>query len=198
MIKRLNLFNQALMFFTKGDWLGLKAPKDADYHFHVGFTSTGLSALKTLEPAKSHTRLAEVPNEELKKGLERFFSEILRNEIDPTNLRFKRWTVLIPRSTSPDSPIAKKLIVERGREAYVTLAPLIEMGPLRALHQLFYVLPMAEVAGLRFKWALAYPTRNWRFFSGRTMRWLHGWGGHYYMISDRKRTMLLRKSFGLP
>lgn len=183
------------MFFTKGDWLGLKAPRDANYHLHVGFTPTGLLLLKTMEHPKSHVCLAEVSNEELEGGLGRFFSEILRNEIDQTHSRFRKWTVLLPRSTSPDSPIAKKLFVEEGREVDVTIAPLIEMGPLRMLHELFYVLPMAEIAGRSFKWGLAYPTMNWRKFSVRSMRWLHGWGGHYYMMSDRKRAMLLRKSF---
>ncbi len=196
-IKRLNVFNQAVLFFTKGDWIGLKAPTNANYHLHAGFTPTGLSILRTMEKPKVRTRLAEVSNEELQRGLEMFFSEILRNEIDPIALKFKKWTVLIPKSTSPDSPIAKKLIVERGREASLTLEPLIELGPRAALHELFHILPMADVTGRQFKWALAYPTRRIREFNPRSMRWLHGWFGRYYLISDRKRTMLLRKSFGL-
>jgi len=195
-IKRVNLFNQAIMFFTNGGWIGLKAPKDANYHFHAGFTPEGLSLLKTVENPKSRTPLAKVSNEELQAGLGSFLSEILRNEIDPTDQEFRKWTVLIPRSTSPDSPIARKLIVEKGREATVTLEPLILLGPRGALHELFYVLPTADVVGRQFKWALAYPTRNWREFSRRTMRWLHGWYGRYYVISDRKRNMLLRQSFG--
>ena len=194
-IKRINLFNQAIMFFTNGGWIGLKAPKDADYHFHIGFTSAGLSLLKTVENPKSRTALASVSNEELQSGLGRFFSEILRNEIDPTSHEFVKWTVLLPRSTSPDSPIAKKLIFERGREATMKLEPSMRLGPRKSLHELFHVLPMTGVVGRQFKWALAYPTRNLRKFSRGSMRWLHGWYGRYYMISDRKRTKLLRQSF---
>lgn len=138
-IKRLNLFNEAVMFFTKGDWVGLKAPKDANYRLHVGLTRTGLSVLKTMEHPKSRTPLVGVSNEELEKGLGRFFSEVLRNEIDPIDSRFKEWTVLIPRSTSPDSPLARKLITEKGREASLTLAPLIELGPAGVFHELFEV-----------------------------------------------------------
>ncbi len=195
--KSVDFFNGAVMFFTKGDWIGLKAPKDANYHIHAGFTATGLTVLKTVEHSKSHTTLAKVSHEKLEKGLGKFFSEILHNEIDPTIPEFKDWTVLIPKSKSPDSPIARKVIVERGRKMSMTLAPLIELGPRGALDELFDVLPMAGVLGREFKWALAYPTRNWKKFSRRTMRWLHGWGGHYYMISSRKREMLLSQSFGL-
>ena len=196
-IKRLVLLDEAIMFFTKGDWLGLKAPKDAAYHLIAGFTPTGLSVLKTTENPKSHTPLAEVSNDELRKGLGNLLSEILQTEIDPADPRFKNWTVLIPKSTSQDSPIAQKLFVEKGRTASIILAPLMEIGPDRTLHELFDIIPLADLSGRRFKWALAYPTRNWRKFSGQTLRWLHGWGGRYYMISNRKRTMLLRKNFGL-
>lgn len=196
-IKRVNLFDEAMMFFTSGDWIGLKAPKDADFHLHAGFTPAGLSLLKTIENPKSHTPLANVSNEELQAGLERFFSEILRNQIDPTDHEFRKWTVLLPRTMSPDSPIARKLIVEKGREATVNLDPLILLGPRGALHELFYVLPMADVVRRQFKWALAYPARKIREFNPRSMRWLHGWYGRYYMIPDRKRNMLLRQSFGI-
>lgn len=194
-IRRVSLFNQAAMFFMKGGWIGLKL-KDAPYHILVGFTSAGMSAHKTIERTGLHVPVADVSNEAFGQRFRGLFSEILRNEIDPTTTRFKGWTVLIPK-TSPDTPVARKLIIEDGKNAYVTLKPLIDMGPVRALHALHEVLPMPKIKGRQFKWALAYPTRSWRKFSGRTMRWLHGWCGRYYMISDRKRTMLLRKSFGL-
>jgi len=135
--------------------------------------------------------------EALKGGLARFFSEILRNEIDPAANKFKGWTALIPWSTSPDTPLARKLIVEDEKKASLTLEPLIEMGPLRSLHALYDVIPMAKVKGRQFKWALAYPTRRIRELNPRSMRWLHGWHGRYYMISDHKRSLLLRAAFDL-
>jgi hypothetical protein len=184
------------MFFTKGDWVGLK-PKDAPYHILVGFTAAGMSVHKTIERSNLHVPLAEVPNEALKEGLGRFFSEILRNEIDPTAEKFGDWTALIPWSTSPDTPLARKLIVETGRKASLTLTPLIEMGAVRSLHALYDVIPMAKVEGRQFKWALAYPTRKIREFNPRSLRWMYGSNGHYYMISDRKRNMLLRTAFGM-
>ena len=195
-IRRVNLFDQAVMFFTKGGWFGLK-PKEAPYHILAGFTPAGMSVHKTIERSNLHVPLTEVPNEALKEGLGRFFSEILRNEIDPTADKFRGWTVLIPWSTSPDTPIARKLIVEDGRTASLTLAPLIELGPIRLLHALCDVIPMARVKGRQFKWAQVYPTRRIREFNPRSMRWLHESNGRYYMISDRKRNMLLRPVFGM-
>ena len=195
-IKRFNLFNEAVMFFTRGGWIGLKL-KDAPYHILVGFTPAGMSVHKTIERSNLHVPLAEASNEALKEGLGGFFSEILRNEIDPAADKFEGWTVLIPWSTSPDTPLARKLIVEDGKKASLTLKPLIEMGPIRSLHALYDVIPMARVKGRQFKWALAYPTRKIREFNPRRMRWLHGWYGRYYMISDRKRNMLLRPVFGM-
>ncbi len=195
-IKRLNLFNEGVMFFTKGGWVGLK-PKDAPYHLLAGFTQAGMSVHKTIENSKTHIPLADVSNEAIERGLGRVFAEILKNEVDPTTDKFRGWTTLIPWSTSPDTPLARKLIVEDGKRASLTLKPLIEMGPIRSLHALYDVIPMARVKGRQFKWALAYPTRRVREFNPRSMRWLHGWYGRYYMISDRKRNMLLKKSFGL-
>jgi hypothetical protein len=184
------------MFFTKGGWFGLK-PKEAPYHILAGFTQDGMSVHKTIERSNLHVPLAQATNEALKAGLDTFFSEILGNEIDPTADKFRDWTALIPRSTSPDTPLARKLIVENGRKASLTLAPLIEMGAVRSLHALYDVIPMAKVEGRQFKWALAYPTRKIREFNPRSLRWMHGWNGHYYMISDRKRNMLLRTTFGI-
>jgi len=185
------------MFFTKDDWLGLKTPKDANLHLHAGFSSTGLYILKTTEHPKTHTTLASVSNESLDDGLRKYFLEVARNEIDPSDPKFRKWTVLIPKSTSPDSPIAKRFFVEKRRTASLTLAPLFEMGRVRVLHELFEVTGMARVRGRQFKWALAYPTRDHREFTGRTLRWLHGWNGRYYMLSDRRRNMLLKNAFGL-
>jgi hypothetical protein len=184
------------MFFTKGGWIGL-TPKGAPYHILAGFTPAGMSVHKTIERSNLHVPLAKVTNEALKEGLGRFFSEILRNEVDPSADKFRGWTVLIPWSTSPDTPLARKLIVENGRKASLTLAPLMEMGAVRSLHAMYEVLPFAKVSGRQFKWALAYPTRRIREFNPRSMRWLHGWYGRYYMISDRKRNMLLRAVFGM-
>ncbi len=192
---RISLFGEAVMFITKGGWIGLKL-KGSPYHIIVGFTPNGMSAHKTIEKTQLHVPIADVPNQSLQQGLGEFFSEILRNEIDPTAPKFKGWTVLIPR-TSPDTPLARKLITEDRKKLALTLKPLIEMGPVGALHAMHEVIPMSKVKGRQFKWALAYPTRNWREFSGRTMRWLHGWNGRYYMVSDRKRNRLLQKSFGL-
>lgn len=185
------------MFFTKGDWIGIKFSKNARFHLHLGFTPTGLSALKTMERSKAHSPIVKITYKELEAGFESLFSVILHNEIDPTDSKFRKWTLLIPRSTSPDSPIAKNLFIEKGRTASMTLTPLVAMGPFRALHELFEVIPLAQVRRRQFKWALAYPTRNWKKFSGRSMRWVHGWGGRYFMISDRKRSALLRVSFRL-
>lgn len=96
--------------------MGLK-PKEAPYHILAGFTPAGLSFHKTIERSNLHVPLAEVTNESLKERLDRFFSEILNNEIDPTAKKFKGWMVLIPWSTSPDTPLARKLIVENGKTA---------------------------------------------------------------------------------
>jgi hypothetical protein len=185
------------MFFTRDEWLGLKPRKDVDFHLHAGFTSTGLNILKTTEHPRTHTTLASVSNKSLDYGLRKYFLEVAHNETDPSDPKFRKWTVLIPKSSSPDSPTARRLFVEKGRSASLTLAPLFEMGAVRALHELFEVHWMADVRGRQFKWALAYPTRNPRDFDGRTLRWVYGWWGRYFMISERKRVSLLRNAFHL-
>jgi hypothetical protein len=194
--RRLNLFDEAVIFFTKGGWLGLKM-KGAAYHILAGFTSAGMSIHQTIEHTGLHLPMAYVSNEVLERGLGEFFSEILKNEIDPSAQRFRSWTVLIPWSTSPDTPLARKLISKDRKKATLTFKPLIEMGSVRSLHALYDVIPMTKVTGRQFKWGLAYPTRRIREFDPRSMRWLHGWSGHYYMISDRKRNTLLRQSLKL-
>lgn len=194
-IRRVTLFGQAVMFFTSSGWVGLKL-KDTPYHLLVGFTPEGMSVHKTIERTGLHVPVVDVSKEQLEAGLGGFVSEVLRNEIDPTAAKFRGWTVLIPR-TSPDTPLARKLIIEHGRNADATLEPLIKMGAVRALHATNEVLPMHKVRRRPFRWALAYPTRDWREFSPRTMRWLYHWYGRYYMISDRKRSVLLRSAFAL-
>lgn len=192
-IKRLNLFNQAIMFLTGAGWLGLKAPKHARSHLLAGFTSKGLAVHKTVEDTGLHIPLADVSSNELEEGLSKFISEIFRGEIDPTDSKYRDWVVLIPKRTSPDSLMASRLFIERGREALLTLEPLIKMGPGRALHELFDVIPMVDVKGRRFKCALAYPT--WKL-TAQTERWLFEQQGHYFMISEYKRRKSFRKLFG--
>lgn len=194
-IRRVTLLGQAVMFFTRSGWVGLKL-KDSPYHLLVGFTAEGMSVHKTIERTGLHVPVVDVSKEQLAQGLGGFVSEVRRNEINPTAAKFRDWTVLIPR-TSPDTPLARRLIIEQGRKADATLDPLIKMGPVRALHATNQVLPMRKVKGRRFKWALAYPTRNWRKFSPRTMWWLYHWYDRYYMISDRKRSALLNSALGL-
>jgi hypothetical protein len=191
----MSLFGQAVMFFTRSGWVGLKL-KGSPYHLLVGFTPEGMSVHKTIERTGLHVPVAEVSNEELGRGFGVFFSEVLHNEIDPTAAKFRNWTVLIPK-TSPDTPLARRLILEHGRNADATLEPLINMGPVRALHATNEVLSMRKVKARRFKWATAYPTLDWREFSPRRMRWLYHWYGRYYMISDRKRSTLLSSAFNL-
>jgi hypothetical protein len=192
-IKRLNLFNQAIMFFTRTGWLGLKARKHARSHLLAGFTSKGLAVHETVEDTGLHIPLADIPINELKEGLSKFLFEIFRGEIDPTDSKHRDWAVLIPKTTSPDSLMASKLFIERGREASLTLEPLIKMGPSRALHELFDIIPMVDVQGRRFKYALAYPT--WKF-TAKTQRWLFERQGHYFVISEYKRRKSFRKLFG--
>jgi hypothetical protein len=191
----MTLFGQAVMFFTKSGWIGLKL-KDTPYHLLIGFTPEGMTVHKTIERTGFHVPVADISKEQLERGRGGSFSEVLRNEIDPTAAKFRNWTVLIPR-TSPDPPLARRLITEHGRKVDATLEPLIKKGPVKALHATNKVLPMRNVKSRRFRWALAYPTRDWRKFNPRTMRWLYHWYGRYYMISDRKRSMLLRSAFGL-
>ena len=194
--KRVHLFGEAVMFFTSGGWIGLRL-KGAPYHLLVGFTPEGMKAHMKIEGTGEHIPLANVTNEELSKGLGEYFSEIQRNEINPAEPKYKNWTVLIP-NTSPDTPITRKIMLDQdSREHSLTLEPLIKMGPLRALHTLHEVIPMHKVMGRQFKWALAYPTRNWRKFSNRTLRWLYGWNLHYYMITDRKRNTLQKAIYNI-
>jgi hypothetical protein len=195
-LKRVHLFGEAVLFFTSGGWIGLRM-KGAPFHLLVGFSPEGMTVHKTIEETGEHIPIANIPNETLSRGLNEFYSEILRYEIDPTASKYKHWTVLIPH-TSPDTPIARKVILDQdSREPSVTFEPLVKMGQLRALHTLHEVIPMPKVAGRRFKWAHAYPTRNWRKFSNRTLRWLYGWNGHYYMITDRKRNTLQQAIFNI-
>jgi len=192
-IKSLDLFNEAIMFFTGTGWFGLKAPKHARSHILAGFTSKGLAVHRTAEDTGLHIPLADISIDELKRGVSEFLSEIFRGEIDPTDNKYRDWVVLIPKTTSPDSLIASKLFIERGRKASLTLEPLIKMGPSRALHELFDIIPMVDVQGRRFKYALAYPTRK---FTAKTQRWLFERQGHYLMISEYKRRRSLRNLFG--
>jgi hypothetical protein len=195
-LKRVHLFGEAVMFFTKGGWIGLRL-KGAPYHILVGFTPEGMRVHKKIERTGEHIPIASIPNETLTRGLGEYFSGILRNEINPTAPKYKNWTVLIPH-TSPDTPIARKLMLNQdSREPSVTLEPLVKMGHRRALHTLHEVIPMPKVVGRQFKWAHAYPTRNWREFNNRTLRWLYGWNGHYYMITDRKRNTLQQAIFNI-
>ena len=184
------------MFFTKGGWIGLRL-KGAPYHILVGFTPEGMRVHKKIERTGEHIPIANIHNETLTRGFEKFFSEILRNEVNPTAPKYKNWTVLIP-NTSPDTTMAGKVILDRdSREPSVTLEPLVKIGHRRALHTLHEVTPMPKVIGRQFKWAHAYPTRNWRKFNNRTLRWLYGWNGHYYMITDRKRNTLQQAIFNI-
>lgn len=195
-MKRVHPFGEAVLFFTKGGWLGLRM-KGAPFHLLVGFTPKGMAVHKTIEQTGVHVPIANIPNEVLSQELEGFYSEVLRNEIDPTAPEYKDWTALIPR-TSPDSPIPRQVIIDdHPREPSVTLKPLIKIGPLRALHATYEVIPMPKVIGQQFKWPHAYPTRNWRKFNNRTLRWLYGWNGHYYMITDRKRNTLQQAIFNI-
>jgi hypothetical protein len=195
-LKRVHLFGEAVLFFTKGGWIGLRF-KGAPFHMLVGFTPEGMKAHMKIESTGEHIPVANVTYEELSKGLGEYFSEIQRNEIDPTKPRYKNWTALIP-NTSPDTSIAHELMVDRdSREPAVTLEPLVKMGHRRALYALHEVIPMRKVAGRQFKWAHAYPTRNWRRFNNSTLRWLYGWNGHYYMITDRKRNKLQKAIYNI-
>jgi hypothetical protein len=156
-----------------------------------------MSVHKTIEETGEHVHIANVPYETLSRGLNNFFSEIQHNEIDPTAPKYRNWTALIPR-TSPDSPIAQEVIIDdHPREPAVTLEPLVKMGQLGALYALHEVMPMRKVVGRQFKWAHAYPTRNWRKFNNRTLRWLYGWNGHHYMITDRKRNKLQKAIYNI-
>src|SRR5208282_4749229 len=154
-LKSVDVFDEALMFFTEGDWIGLKAPKNADYHLHVGFTSKGLRVIKTSEHPKSHTIVLELTHQQLSRGLQNFFSRICRREIDPKDPKFKKWVVLIPKSTSPDSRIAKKLVTEKNRRMALTFVKFGKTDPTNMLRRLYYVLPMADVSGRQFKWGFA-------------------------------------------
>ena len=156
-----------------------------------------MKAHKKIERTGEHIPIANIPNEILARALNEFFSQIFHNEIDPIAPKYKNWTALIPH-TSPNTPVARKLMLHRdSREPSVTLEPLIKMGHLRALHALYEVIPMPKVMGRQFKWALAYPARDWRKFNNRTLRWLYGWNGHYYMISDRKRNTLQQAIYNI-
>jgi hypothetical protein len=71
-LRRIALFNEAVMFFTKGGWIGLKL-KDTSHHMLVGFTPAGMSVHKTIENPKTHIPLADVSNEAMEHGLGGFF-----------------------------------------------------------------------------------------------------------------------------
>ena len=162
-------------------------PKRGRSHFTISFRADSLDVHRTFEgtenAGKSYVPLLKISRDELEKQMAKSFPQIIwRSEIDPTDAKFQDWIALIPKTTSPDSPILSQILMEKGREGSMALAPLL-ISPRRTLSELYDTIPLADVKGRSFKWALAYPTRK---LSPRTQRFLYGIQGRYFMISKRK------------
>jgi hypothetical protein len=63
--------------------------------------------------------------------------------------------------------------------------------------EMFYFVKTTDITRRpqrRFKWALAYPTEDWRMWEGN-MWWLCSWDGYFYLISDEEQSRLMRRIF---
>lgn len=190
----------AVMFPIGERGLGL-GPKGAGYHWHVGLERdcSGIFIVKTIEPSeghlKDHSTTIRISNKELQKGFGELFAAIRSSEIDSTDPRFAKWIALIPKPATldPDSPLGKELLGERNGELNLTL----DVVTLSVFYEMFYIVKMTDVTRRpqrQFKWALAYPTEDWRTWEGN-MWWLHNRDGYLYLISDREQSRLIRRIF---
>lgn len=176
-------------------------PKGAGFHWHVGVErdGSGLFIVKTIESvdgrSKGHSPSVHVSNQELRRGLAELFEAIRSNEIDPTHPRFSEWIVLIPKpaALNPDSPLSEQLLGYRNGEMKVTSDGL----NLDMFLEMFYVVNLTDITRRpqrRFRWALAYPSDDWRSWEGN-MWWLRSWAGCFYLISDNEQSRIMRRSF---
>ena len=197
--KRIDLFDVAVMFPIGGRGLGL-GPKGAGSHIHVGVEQddSGIFIVKAVEAAegrpKTHGPTVRISNEELQKGFGELFAAIRSNEIDPTHPRLKDWLVLIPRpeARDPGSPLAMELLGLRNGQMSLTTSLVSGMFP-----EMFYFVKMPDITRRpqrQFKWALAYPTQDWRMWEGN-MWWLRNWDGYFYLMSDEEQSRLMRRIF---
>lgn len=199
--KRIDLFNMAVMFPIDDRGLGF-APKGAGIHIHVGVErdNSGIFIVKTIEPKqgrpKGHSITVHISNDELQKGFVELAASIRGNEIDPTYPRFTEWIVLIPKPATldPDSPLGQELLGYRRGTLNLALDR-VRLDDL--LYEMFYIVKMSDITRRpqrQFKWALAYPSEDWRTWEGN-MRWLRNWDGYFYLISDREQSRLMNRIF---
>jgi hypothetical protein len=193
-IKRIDLFGLAVMAFGRNKLI-LKSKRGRS-HLTISFTETGLDAHITYErKRKSHVPLVRTTWQDLQKRLDSSMPIALSEaEIDPAAPTLKDWIALVPRNTSHTSPLASRMLSEKGRKVALSLAPLLN-SPERVFHEAYDTVPFPRLKGQSFKWALAYPTREMK---SRTQRYLFEHQGRYFMISTRRLRSIFREAFGLP
>jgi len=192
-IKRIDLFGLAVMAFGRSKLI-LKSKRGRS-HLTVSFAEAGVDVHRTYErKRKSHVPLLRTSWQDLEKRLvSSMLVALSEAEIDPTAPTLKHWIALVPRDTSPTSPLPSQMFFKKGREIALSLAPLLN-SPERVFHELYDVVPFAQLKGQSFKWALAYPTRKMK---PRTQRYLFERQGTYFMISARRLRSVLREALGL-
>jgi len=191
-IKRLDLFDIATMAFGR-DKIILKSKRGRS-HFTLSFRADGIDVHRTFEGMKkSYVPLLKMSRDGFEKRMGELFLQIFsKSEIDPSDACFQGWIALIPKTTSLDSSILSQMFIEKGRQASMTLEPILAR-PRRILRELYDTIPLADVKGQSFKWALVYPTRK---LSPRTVRYLYSIQGRYFMISKRKLFSSFRQVLG--
>ena len=192
-IKRITLFDVFTMAFGRGKII-FKSKRGRS-HFTLSFGEEGLDVHRTFEgTTKSHVQLLKMSYDELEKRMSEAFLRIFsKSEIDPTDAKFQDWIALIPKTTSPDSPILSQMFIEKGRQASMTLEPILTR-PRTILRELYDTIPLADVKGRSFKWASVYPTQK---LNTRNERVLFLNQGRYLMISRRKLLSIFRQIFPL-
>lgn len=192
-IKRIDLFGLAVMAFGRSKLI-LKSKRGRS-HLTVSFTETGLDVHRTYErKRKSHVPLLRTAWQDLEKRLgSSMLIALSEAEIDPAAPTLKHWIALVPRDASPSSPLASRMLFEKGREIVLSLAPLLN-SPKRVFHELYDIVPFSQLKGRSFKWALAYPTREMK---PRTQRYVFDRQGTYFMISARRLRSVFREALGL-
>jgi hypothetical protein len=192
-IKRLDLFGLGVIAFGRSKLI-LKSKRGRS-HLTVSFTETGLDVHRTYErKRKSHVPLLRTTWQDLEKRLGSSMRiAFSKAEIDPAAPTLKDWIALVPRNTSHTSPLASRMLFEKGRKVALSLAPFLN-SPARVFHEVYDTVPFPRLKEQDFKWALAYPTREMK---PRTRRYLFEGQGRYFMISTRRLGSVFREALAL-